>query len=509
VLRLWALGELPQGVHGDEAQVGLDARRVLADGWIGPYTPSALGQPSGHAYLTAPSVWLLGSTPFAVRLPLALVAIAAIPLAYLLFRLQSNRVVATLAAFLLATSLWHIHFSRVAHWPSSYVTVALAVLVLWTLAMRTGRWYWFVAAGGVLGLGLYTYNVYPVFVLAFGLWVAVYTLVFKRDELRVWGRHVALAAVVALVVGLPLFVYIADPANDYFKHYRQYYDEYSVLQSPAYEAAGFWGKTEIVAEQAKRFVGAYVWQGIADLVDASSPDGRPMLDKLTVALFAVGAVYAVRHWRETPHLLSLMLIALIPLTTVLQTNATYRAPLGVVPFLSFVAAAPLTLAWQAAPRFREIYRPLVYGGVALLLAVIAFVNVRAYFDYWADSLLFPWVYAQQISEASEYVAGLPDQPYVYFLSHRWSFNYETRQYLAPGAAGEDRSQEFGLRQDLAIDRSRPSLILLLPPYTAYIDHVRAFYPDGYSYSWMQGSEPLFIAYHVPAVTAPPAGMSPR
>jgi 4-amino-4-deoxy-L-arabinose transferase-like glycosyltransferase len=509
VLRLWALGEIPQGIHGDEAQVGMDARRVLDQGWIGPYTPAALGQPSGHAYLTAPSIAVFGSTAFAVRLPLALVAIAAIPLTYTLFRLQSGRLPATLAAFLLATSLWHIHFSRVAHWPISYVTVALAVLVLWTLALQRGKWYWFVAAGGVLGLGLYTYNVYPVFVIAFAAWVGVYTIVFKRHDISAWSQNVALAVAVSVVVGLPLFLYIAEPGNNYFGHYRQYYDTYSVLQSPAYEAAGAWQRFEIVTGQAERFLGAYVWQGVSDFVDGASPDGRPMLDKLTVALFVIGAVYAVRHWRETPHLMSLMLVALIPLTAVLQTNAIYRGPLGTVPFVSFLAAVPLALVWQAAPRLRRAYRPVAYAGVALVLLLIAVTNVRAYFDDWAGSSLFPWVYAQQISEASEYIEALPEPAYVYFYSQRWSFFYETRQYLAQDAVGEDSSREFGRRQGYEIDRSRPSLIMLLPPYTDTIDDVRRLYPDGSSFTNRDGDETLFIAYHLPAVTAPPAGTTPR
>ena len=112
VLRLWDLGVIPQGIHGDEAQVGMDARRVLAHGWIGPYTPAALGQPSGHAYLTAPAIELFGSTSWSVRLPLALVAIAAIPLIYVLFRTIADRTVATIAGILLTFSLWHVHYSR-------------------------------------------------------------------------------------------------------------------------------------------------------------------------------------------------------------------------------------------------------------------------------------------------------------------------------------------------------------------------------------------------------------
>src|SRR5688572_32430513 len=56
VPRLWALGEIPPGIHGDEAQVGTDAWRVLEDGWIGVYTLAALGQPAGHAYYAAPFI---------------------------------------------------------------------------------------------------------------------------------------------------------------------------------------------------------------------------------------------------------------------------------------------------------------------------------------------------------------------------------------------------------------------------------------------------------------------
>ena len=71
----------------------------------------------------------------------------------------------------------------------------------------------------------------------------------------------ALAAFVSLLVALPLFLYIADPANDYFNHYRGYYEQYSVLQSDVYKAAGTGERIEIIFNQAKSFAGAYVWHG--------------------------------------------------------------------------------------------------------------------------------------------------------------------------------------------------------------------------------------------------------
>ena len=504
-LRLWGLDSIPQGVHGDEAQYGRDAQRVLESGWIGVYTHSALGQPAGIAYVAAPGQALFGETALGARFSIAVFAAAAVPLAYALFRLLSGRVVATIAAFLLATSLWHIHFSRVAYQPALLPTVELAVLLLWVLGLRIARPIWFAASGAVLGLGLYTYNVYPIFVIAFAIWVAAYTLLFKRKELAAWSKHVALAVVASIVVGLPLFAYMADPQNEYFNHYRGYYEQYSVLKSDAYEQADFAGKVDIVTGQAERFIGSYVWEGITDFVDASSPDRKPMLDKVTVLLLVAGVVYAIAHWRGTPHLMALLLVAIIPLTTVLQTNGVYRGPLGAVPFVAFLAALPLALIWQNASRLQQAYRPLAYGLVAVVLAFVAVSNVRTYFDDWAESSVFPWVYAQQISAASEYAAAQPDNPYVYFLAGRWTLNYETRQYLAPDLQGEDRSKEFGKRQDLEVDRSRDSLILLLPPYLERAEEVERLYPGAREFTKKDGDETLFIAYHVP--TLPPGRSS--
>jgi len=509
VPRLWALGEIPQGIHGDEAQVGMDAWRVLEDGWIGVYTVAALGQPAGHAYYVAPFIEILGSSALSVRLPFALAGIAAVPLAYTLFRLQASRTVAVIAALLLALSLWHIHFSRTAHWPITYPTVELAVLVFWTLAIQRGGLHWFALAGATLGLGLYTYNIYPIFVIAFTVWVVLYTLQNKRGAaFKPWATKVALAAGIAFLYGIPLFVYILTPSNEYFDHYNQYYETYSVLATPAYTEGGLADKAEIIFDQVRIWIGAYAWEGVPDLIDASSPDYSPMLDMMTLGLFVAGVGYATVNWRKTPHLLALTLLAIMPLTSLLQTNATYRGVLGLAPFVAFFAALPLAWLWQrATAQINDLYRGLGYAVVIIVITVIGYTNVHAYFDTWANSFLFPWVYTQEISEASEYLDALDDEPYVYFYSSRWPFDYETRQYLAPGFEGEDRSERFGRRHDDVIDRRRDSVFILLNPYLDRLEGIKRLYPGGTEYVGRDGDDVLFIAYHVPSdpafLTMPP------
>jgi len=499
VLRFWALGDVPFGVHGDEAHAGLDGMRVLREGWIGVYTPSALGQPAGHAYLTAPFLEIFGTSAFSLRLPFALVGLAAVPLAYAVFRLQANRTVATIAAILLATSLWHFHFSRVAHWSITYPTVELLVLLFWTLGMRDGRWRWFILAGATLGLGLYTYNVYPIFVIAFAIWVALYTLLSRRgDKFRPWAMRVTAAAAVSVLVAMPLFIYIADGSNHYFEHYNQYYEHFSVLATDAFEQGDTGERIDIVTNQVEKWVGAYGWKGVQDYTDGAGANREPMFDKLTVALLVTGVAYAAWNWRKTPHLMALLFFLTIPLTSVLQINSHYRGPLGAAPFVLFIAALPLAWFWQ---RSGTLQRPVQWAtrlGVVAVLSFIAYTSVHTYFGKWDDSGNFRFVYTEEISAASEYLSALPGEPYAYFLSDRWSYDYETRRFLAPENPGEDRSVKFGKRQDFEIDRTRDSVFLLLAPYMEKLEAIKSAYPGGIEYHGFREERTIFIGYFLPA-----------
>jgi hypothetical protein len=150
VLRLVKLGDIPYGVHPDEAQIGTDAFRISADKWIGVYSHAALGVPTLNAYLTWPGIWLLGHTAFSLRLPLALVGLAAVPLLYALVRVV-RRIERSCGAAV-AISYWHVFYSRVAPPPISYPDDHAARCIM--LGLRRGlRWPWFArrrAAGSAL-----------------------------------------------------------------------------------------------------------------------------------------------------------------------------------------------------------------------------------------------------------------------------------------------------------------------------------------------------------------------
>lgn len=90
LIRLWRLPSLPSGISAEEALVGVQAKSLWQTGGFlfGGRLTAQLAQWRGEsggpllATLTAPFVGLMGMTPLATRLPLALLSCAAMPAAY-------------------------------------------------------------------------------------------------------------------------------------------------------------------------------------------------------------------------------------------------------------------------------------------------------------------------------------------------------------------------------------------------------------------------------------------
>jgi 4-amino-4-deoxy-L-arabinose transferase-like glycosyltransferase len=74
ILRFAELGRIPPGLYRDEAFYGLDAVNVLR-GQHAIYFPANNGREPMFIYLLALSIGALGRSPFAVRLPAALISL--------------------------------------------------------------------------------------------------------------------------------------------------------------------------------------------------------------------------------------------------------------------------------------------------------------------------------------------------------------------------------------------------------------------------------------------------
>ena len=494
LVRTYRLAALPGGLHGDEALTGLDALRILEEGWIGPYTGSALGQPTGPLYFTALIFELFGANSFTLHLSMALLGVATIPAAYLLFRIGFGRSVALFGTVALTFSYWHLFFSRtgfmVISMPLMTTLAAAAVLI----ALRSStKWSWFIA-GIVLGFGVYSYNGYLAFMGIVAFFLAL-VLILGRDKLRTYAAGVAFLAIGFLVSALPLLRVMYSEPDFYFQHHRAV----SVLREPNLQEARTVGdKMGYLAGRAWDAAILPLRHPKADGVDGFG--GRGVLDPITGLLAYVGLAIAVARWRSPPHLFLAIafVLGLGVLVVGLQDLGEMRRTLIIVPFVYGLAGLAVVeigraAVWTAGPDWRRA----AYLGGAAIVAVIVTWNAWTFFGQIVHEERLDWVYAVDLVEALDAAHEFEDSGRVYFYAARWGYDYEIRRFLYPDTPGVDRSREFG---EFSLERSDdgPVTYVLLPPYAVEIDALRHMHPGGEAVEkYKPDGSRRFSVYHLP------------
>jgi hypothetical protein len=136
------------------------------------------------------------------------------------------------------------------------------------------------------------------------------------------------------------------------------------------------------------------------------------------------------------------------------------------------------------------------AAAALAVALLGYRGVTTYFEEFAAPEVQQRVLAVPMTDASRFMAELPEDSYVYFYSNRWSFNYITRRFIAPDARGEDRSKQFGRYHFWVQPSKGQPVILLLGHYMNDYEKVRERFPAGTVLWGAPGQSTSFIAYRI-------------
>ena len=490
-LRIVLLTELPPGLHGDEAWTGLEAQRILRDGPIGPWSPSALGQPAGTFYWTALIFRLFEPGLFTLRFSMALLGALTVPAFYLFARELLGWRAAAIGAFLLAISFWHIHYSRIAFTLIALPLVTSVALYFLVRGLKDGRIVFVALAGGISALGVYVYGGFVS--LALSLLVFWAFMALRRELSYPKLRNLALAFLVpAVVVALPFLHKLYWSPSDVLS----YGAVSSTFKDRAFqEAEDLGGKARFVVGRLARGFTVYATGGQLDFTDGMG--SRGLLGPLAFGLFVVGTAVALRRWREWRRALLLAGLlggVLVTAYLALPSWAESRRGIGALPIVFALAGLGgdtlVTLARRWMPQ------RLAYAALGLVLLLAAFLSVNYYFGTLVRATETRWVFVEELTKASEYVNSLPPEDlYVYFYSGRWSYNYETRRFLVPDVPGEDRSREFGnfvLQREPTHSRV---VYLLLPPYGDVSDELRAMHTEGTYHEVKDGERFIFGAFH--------------
>ncbi|MBD3387506.1 MAG: phospholipid carrier-dependent glycosyltransferase [Candidatus Altiarchaeales archaeon] len=159
LMRLYGLGSI-HAITGDEAFIGYEAYSILRTGkdTTGIRTPvffrgSGENRPGLSVYATIPGIALFGPSKFGLRITVALLGSAAIPILYLLVKRIFDRRTAVASSILLAFSPWHLVISTQAYEVGYYTFLTLLGVYFCYKSLDNDRH--LILAGAVFGISVY------------------------------------------------------------------------------------------------------------------------------------------------------------------------------------------------------------------------------------------------------------------------------------------------------------------------------------------------------------------
>ena len=212
--RLWSLGGNPPSLDWDEASLGYNAYSILKTGRdeFGNHLPFSIRsfndyKPPLYSYLTIPTVAVLGLTEFAVRLPSAVLGVAAVGIIFWLTQLifekhQHKNSIALISAFLLAISPWHLQFSRAAFESNIALTFYLLTIASFLTWTKKQNVIWLIISAFSAAATLYSYHSARLVLPLMLLFIAIN---FRKNLLSK-KSHLATAFITGLLLITPLMV---------------------------------------------------------------------------------------------------------------------------------------------------------------------------------------------------------------------------------------------------------------------------------------------------------------
>ena len=390
-LRFYRLGDLPPGLYHDEAFNGLDAVGIL-NGDRPVFFEANNGREPLFLYGMALALGALGRTPFAVRVPAAIMGALTIPATFLMARALFGERVGLWSALLIAVLPWPVNLSRIGLRAVSMPLITAVALWLWWSGRRQEgkrRVWQLLLAGSFLGLSTYTYTAAR-FVAMIVLLFVLFQMVVSRERSRrselLW---IALAAVVAMT---PLIAYWLGHSDTFVGRTSQV-----SIFAPEINHGDPWS---LLARNLARAAGLFTFRG--DSIPRHNVPLRPLFDPFLSVAFALGVLLCLARARKSgSHALAVVWTAVMLVPTVLAEDCPhFLRAVGVLPMAAVFPS--LGLEWVRQRLQLRGWRRLGDVLIGIILGIGSVLGVYDYFGrHGSDPQLAYFFEADQVQEAVE------------------------------------------------------------------------------------------------------------
>lgn len=210
ILNCYKLGEVPQGIHVDEAGMTYDAYSIAnygVDRFL-KHLPVYFinfggGQNALYTYLAAIVIKIVGFyNNTIIRIPALILSVIEVIISYFLVKEFKGKKQGLLFMFLVTIMPWHIMKSR---WGlESYLLSPMLLFSMYSLmkAVKNGKLWNYALSGLIFGITLYTYALSYIVIPIFLLLTLIYLIIKKKVNLK----QVVVFCIPLAVLALPLIL---------------------------------------------------------------------------------------------------------------------------------------------------------------------------------------------------------------------------------------------------------------------------------------------------------------
>jgi 4-amino-4-deoxy-L-arabinose transferase-like glycosyltransferase len=481
-MRLWRLGDLLPGMHGDEGEAGTQGLAILHGNLVSPFTRGWFNQSNIYYWSLAICMKIFGSGLFGLRTFAVISGVAALVFTYLIAREMFGPRVAIIAGFFLSFQSAALLFSRQEFSNVTVPPLQAGTFYFLVRGLRTRRHLDFAIAGLLAGLAWYYFAggrlIGPVGAIFLG-----YLAVTRRSFLRVYWTRAAAFLIAMVAILTPFLAYYLAyplPTNSYpnDRFIWLHYDDLAALY-------GTHSWYLIIWDQLIR-----TFAVLTETIDFSAMSALdyPVARPLEAALLILGLAWAFWRWRDTRFfLLSLWFWSTLIVGGVLTTDApNLPRILGMLPVLAILIAILLDQFWlritDAAAKLGGTpawsARGLWAGGVLVAAATVisGIQNKQMYIDSWLNEHTNTIVTGQALyvhNQGTNYFYYDLGAPMVY-----WT--HGDNRFINPYALGEDGAN-LPTRLpiiDNGANADRDANFMIWPAMIDYLPILKAYYPEG-------------------------------
>ncbi|HSD84107.1 MAG TPA: glycosyltransferase family 39 protein, partial [Anaerolineae bacterium] len=464
LLRVVNLGGLPYVLMGDESKFALQARAFNQGLLYQPFQTAMDGHWGLWFMVLGTFTRLFGETIEALRLQAALFGTLSILATYALTRLLWGHRPALIAAALLATYHFHIHFSRNAMNNIYDALFSMLIFGLFWLGWSrpAARWAWLLG-GLALGLAQYFYiggRVIPVGLALLG----VFWLITDRARVKTQARNIALAIGVFAVAAMP----IAYFAPVHFDQYMTRFNQTNILRNGWLEAARQAQQVDaltILGQQLRDTIQVFI-AGPESLFY----EGQSLLLPAMSVLACAGLIYLLWHIKEGRAfyvVTSLGLILLIGGVLTLSPMDGAHHFVGAAPLIYIAIAVFIDRVGAWAGRRWPTRWPM-WAAISLgVITILMLSDAYYYFGTFAANRPTFSTDAEPSMRLGEYLRELEQRPITYNaicvrLPGSWC-SHDTVIFLAPHSAARARELTEPPRDSDWVTPPNQGLVVIVSP----------------------------------------------